>query len=736
MSMDRVHYDDRIVRNFLWATLLWGAVGMLVGVVVAFQMYLPALNLGLPWTSFGRLRPLHTNAVIFAFCGNAIYAGIYYSSQRLLKSRMASDLLSKLHFWGWQAIIVAAAITLPLGISTSKEYAELEWPIDIAIAVVWIIFGLNLLWTVRIRREKTLYVSIWFYIATFLTVAMLHVVNSLNVPVTLWKSYPVFKGVQDALVQWWYGHNAVAFFLTTPFLGLAYYFIPKSVNKPIYSYRLSIVHFWSLIFIYIWAGPHHLLYTSLPGWLQSLGMVFSLMLIAPSWGGAINFVLTLRNGWDKVRSQPIPKFFAAATTFYMMATFEGPLLSIKSVSKIAHYSDWIVGHVHSGALGWNGLTIFGMTYYLVPKLYKTKLFSEKLANTHFWMATVGIALYIVSMWISGVTQGVMSIAVNPDGGLAHPNWLAIMSAVVPLYAVRAIGGTLYLLGLFLLIYNIYKTVQSSEHGVVDTVAEVPARFSAESHPIDFPAGQSLVLRIQTFLENRGMLLAVFSLIAVAIGGLLQIIPIMNQDPKSINISTVKVYSGLELTGRDIYIREGCNNCHSQQIRPIVGESKRYGPPSRAGEFVYDTPHLWGSKRTGPDLARIGKKYNDLWHWKHMVKPVSTSPDSLMPPYPWLKTDKVDFNSIAGKMRALNMISVPYEASAIDGAVADAKKQAQAIADGLTAQGEAVDSESELIALISYLQRLGTDGQKDQQQAFGVTTGGEQGEFKVSEAGNP
>ena len=734
--MDRVHYDDRIVRNFLWATLLWGAVGMLVGVVVAFQMYLPALNLGLPWTSFGRLRPLHTNAVIFAFCGNAIYAGIYYSSQRLLKSRMASDLLSKLHFWGWQAIIVAAAITLPLGISTSKEYAELEWPIDIAIAVVWIIFGLNLLWTVRIRREKTLYVSIWFYIATFLTVAMLHVVNSLNVPVTLWKSYPVFKGVQDALVQWWYGHNAVAFFLTTPFLGLAYYFIPKSVNKPIYSYRLSIVHFWSLIFIYIWAGPHHLLYTSLPGWLQSLGMVFSLMLIAPSWGGAINFVLTLRNGWDKVRSQPIPKFFAAATTFYMMATFEGPLLSIKSVSKIAHYSDWIVGHVHSGALGWNGLTIFGMTYYLVPKLYKTKLFSEKLANTHFWMATVGIALYIVSMWISGVTQGVMSIAVNPDGGLAHPNWLAIMSAVVPLYAVRAIGGTLYLLGLFLLIYNIYKTVQSSEHGVVDTVAEVPARFSAESHPIDFPAGQSLVLRIQTFLENRGMLLAVFSLIAVAIGGLLQIIPIMNQDPKSINISTVKVYSGLELTGRDIYIREGCNNCHSQQIRPIVGESKRYGPPSRAGEFVYDTPHLWGSKRTGPDLARIGKKYNDLWHWKHMVKPVSTSPDSLMPPYPWLKTDKVDFNSIAGKMRALNMISVPYEASAIDGAVADAKKQAQAIADGLTAQGEAVDSESELIALISYLQRLGTDGQKDQQQAFGVTTGGEQGEFKVSEAGNP
>jgi len=530
--------------------------------------------------------------------------------------------------------------------------------------------------------------------------------------VSLWKSYPVFKGVQDALVQWWYGHNAVAFFLTTPFLGLAYYFIPKSVEKPIYSYRLSIVHFWSLIFIYIWAGPHHLLNTSLPGWLQSLGMVFSVMLIAPSWGGAINFVLTLRNGWNRLRNESIPKFFAAATTFYMMATFEGPLLSIKSVSKIAHNTDWIVAHVHAGALGWNGLTIFGMTYYLVPRLYKTKLYSEKLANTHFWMATAGIALYIVAMWVSGVAQGVMSNAVNPDGSLVHPNFLEIMSSVIPLYAIRAVGGALYLLGLVLLIYNVYKTVKSSSGIVEDTVVKAPARFNADKAPVEYLSGQPLVLKIQTFLENRGFQLTAYSLVAVSIGGLLQIVPLMYQDPASIQIASVKTYTPLELEGRDIYIREGCNNCHTQQVRPIIGESRRYGQPSAAGEFVYDTPHLWGSKRTGPDIARIGKKYNDLWHWKHMLQPTSTSPESIMPPYPWLKNDRVNFQSIAPKMKALAAIGIPYSNEQIASSATDAETQAQSIAAGLIAQGEDARSDSELIALIAYLQRLGVDGQID------------------------
>jgi cytochrome c oxidase cbb3-type subunit I/II len=491
---EAVTYDDLIVKNFLWATLLWGVVGMLVGVIIAFQIFLPAANLGLPWTTFGRLRPLHTNAVIFAFCGNAIFAGIYWSSQRLLKARMASDVLSRFHFWGWQAIIVAAAVTLPLGITTSKEYAELEWPIDIAIAVIWVAFGVNLIWTIIKRREPTLYVSIWFYLATFLAVAMLHVVNSINIPVSFLKSYPVFKGVQDALVQWWYGHNAVAFFLTTPFLGLAYYFIPKSVNKPVYSYRLSIVHFWSLIFIYIWAGPHHLQYSSLPEWLQSLGMVFSVMLLAPSWGGAINFILTLRNGWDRVRSEPLPKFFVAATTFYMMATFEGPLLSVKSVNAVSHNTDWTIGHVHSGALGWNGLLIFGMTYWLVPRLYRTTLWSKKLATTHLWLATIGIALYILSMWISGVMQGIMSNATTAEGLLAHPNYLEIVTSIIPLHAVRAVGGTMYLVGLLLLVWNIRQTVRAAK-GVTDETVQVPRLRHADSIPVTIPEDASFMVRL-------------------------------------------------------------------------------------------------------------------------------------------------------------------------------------------------------------------------------------------------
>lgn len=709
IQTERVEYNDKIVRDFLFATILFGIVGMLVGVIIAVQLFYPAANLNLPWTTFGRLRPLHTNAVIFAFCGNAIFAGIYYSSQRLLKARMASDFLSKFHFWGWQAIIVSAAITLPLGLSTSKEYAELEWPIDIAIALVWVAFGVNLIWTAFKRREPTMYVSIWFYIATFLAVAMLHVINSLSIPVSLFKSYPVFKGVQDALVQWWYGHNAVAFFLTTPFLGLAYYFIPKSIEKPIYSYRLSIIHFWSLIFVYIWAGPHHLQYSSLPEWLQSLGMVFSVMLIAPSWGGAINFVLTLRNGWDRVRKEAIPKFFAAATTFYMMATFEGPLLSIKSVNAISHNTDWTVGHVHSGALGWNGLLIFGMTYWLVPRLYKTKLFSEKLAGFHFWLATAGIALYIVSMWISGVMQGLMGSAITTEGLLAHPNYLEIVTSVIPLHMIRALGGTMYLTGVLIMAWNIWKTVQSSTNGCVNTIVELPKAIPADKIAVHLPEGTKAWVRVQAFFENRTYLLVIGSLIAVAIGGLAEIIPVMTQTPKGIELSSVTPWTPLEVEGRDIYIREGCNNCHTQQIRPILGETMRYGPYSRAGEFVYDTPHLWGSKRTGPDLARIGGKYGDMWHWQHTKEPRLLSAGSVMPNYPWLAIGTTDFSDLTSKLKALQTVGVPYSDEQIQNAVADAKAQAEKIAQGLSEQGEQVRYDIELVALIAYLQRLGVDG---------------------------
>ena len=408
MHLETFQYDNKIVRAFSIATIIWGLVGMLVGLIVAFQLIIPELNFpSLQILSFGRIRPLHTNAVIFAFVGNGIFMGVYYSLQRLLKARMFSDVLSWVHFWGWQLIIVSAALTLPLGITSGKEYAELEWPIDIAIALIWVVFGINMFGTIIKRRERHLYVAIWFYIATFVTVAMLHIVNSFEMPFSWIKSYSLYAGVQDALVQWWYGHNAVAFFLTTPYLGLMYYFIPKAAERPVYSYRLSIIHFWALIFIYIWAGPHHLLYSSLPDWAQSLGVVFSFTLIAPSWGGMINGLLTLRGAWDKVREDVILKFMVVAVTAYGMATFEGPMLSLKSVNAITHFTDWTIAHVHVGALGWNGFLTFGILYWLVPKLWRTDLHSKKLANWHFWIGTLGILFYAIPLYWAGFTQSLM-----------------------------------------------------------------------------------------------------------------------------------------------------------------------------------------------------------------------------------------------------------------------------------------------------------------------------------------
>ena len=420
-QIETFRYDDEIVRKFLLATIVWGVVGLLLGVIIATQLVFWETNFG-PWFSFGRLRPLHTNAVIFAFVGNGMFAGIYHSMQRLCKARMFSDALSNINFWGWQLIIVAAAVTLPLGITVSKEYAELEWPIDIAITLVWVVFAINFFGTLLVRRERHIYVSIWFYMATVITVALLHIVNSLELPVTFLKSYSMYAGVQDALVQWWYGHNAVAFFLTTPILGLMYYYMPKVANRPVYSYRLSVIHFWALIFLYIWAGPHHLLYTALPDWAQTLGMVFSLMLIAPSWGGMINGLMTLRGAWEKLRTDPVLKFLVVAISFYGMSTFEGPMLSIKSVNALSHYTDWTIGHVHSGALGWNGFMNFALIYFLVPRLWKTELYSVRLATIHFWIGTIGIIFYIISMWVAGITQGLMWRAFDSEGYLAYGNF--------------------------------------------------------------------------------------------------------------------------------------------------------------------------------------------------------------------------------------------------------------------------------------------------------------------------
>ncbi len=471
-NRERFAYDDKIVRMFVLATILWGFIGMLVGVLIALQLPFWQANMG-EYLSFGRLRPLHTNAVIFAFAGNAIFAAIYYSTQRLCRTRMYSDIMSKIHFWGWQSIIVSAAITLPAGISTSKEYAELEWPIDIAITLIWVVFAFNFFGTLRQRREKHMYVALWFYIATIVTVAILHIGNSLAIPWSAMHSYPIYAGVQDAFIQWWYGHNAVAFFLTTPFLGLMYYFLPKAAERPVFSYRLSIVHFWSLVFIYIWAGPHHLNYTALPEWAVTMGMVFSIMLWMPSWGGMINGLFTLRGAWHKLRDSVVLKMFVIGITFYGMSTFEGPLLSVKSVNALSHYTDWTIGHVHAGALGWNGFMTFGMIYWLVPRLWKTELWSDRLANAHFWTGTIGILLYVFSMYTAGITQGLMWRAFDEAGRLLYPDFMETVVQIIPMYWGRMIGGSLYLVGVTLMMFNVYKTIKRAPKELPDPVFEVP-----------------------------------------------------------------------------------------------------------------------------------------------------------------------------------------------------------------------------------------------------------------------
>ena len=473
-SVDVVRYDDRITRQFVVATALWGFVGMLVGVLIALQLPFWPANLG-EYLSFGRLRPLHTNAVIFAFAGNAIFAAIYYSTQRLCKARMYSDWMSKFHFWGWQGIIVSAAITLPLGYTTSKEYAELEWPIDIAIAVVWVVFAINFFMTLKVRREKHMYVAIWFYIATIITVAVLHIGNSLAFPAGLLKSYPIYAGVQDALVQWWYGHNAVAFFLTTPFLGLMYYFLPKAAERPVFSYRLSIVHFWSLVFIYIWAGPHHLNYTAVPEWATTLGMTFSVMLWMPSWGGMINGLFTLRGAWHKLRDSVVLKMFVIGITFYGMSTFEGPLLSVKTVNALSHYTDWTIGHVHAGALGWNGFMTFGMIYWLLPRLWKTELWSDRLASAHFWIGTIGMLLYVMAMYSAGITQGLMWRAFDEAGQLVYPDFMETVVQIIPMYWVRLVGGTMYLTGVVFMGINMWMTIRKAGGPPEDPAVSIPGQ---------------------------------------------------------------------------------------------------------------------------------------------------------------------------------------------------------------------------------------------------------------------
>jgi len=739
------------------AAIVWGIVGMTAGVLIASQLNFWRMNFNLEWLTFGRLRPLHTNAAIFAFVGNMMFAGIYHSTQRLCRVRLASDLLSRVHFYGWQAIIVSAAITLPLGFSRGKEYAELIWPINIAVALIWVVFAINFFWTLRKRNEPSLYVAIWFYIATIVTVAMLYIVNHLSIPTSILHSYPIFGGVQDALVQWWYGHNAVAFFLTTPILGIMYYYVPKAAGRPVYSYRLSIVHFWALVFIYIWAGPHHLLNTALPEWLQTLGMLFSLMLWAPSWGGMLNGLLTLRGAWDKLRTDPVLKFFAAGVTFYGMATFEGPLLAIISVNALSHYTDWTIGHVHGGTLGWNGFMAAGMFYWLAPRLWKTKLWSTSMANMHFWLGMVGILLYIASMWVSGITQGMMLNATKEQGTLlAYPEFLDSLNAIRPMMATRLVGGGLYLIGFIMLGVNIFMTIrqgkawnettevtqretediQRREKSPFPTFVNPPIVYSALSMifiscwifgdgfwiPVGIFGSAASVLGALVHFEmsshkwadwydallEHSTSFIVLTFIAVAIGGAIQIIPtvIMNR-AASVEDRIQELYTPLELAGRDIYVSEGCYNCHSQMIRTMVPDVLRYGDYSRLGESVYDFPFLWGSKRTGPDLAREGGKRNNEWQYLHFMDPRQISPGSNMPRYHFLADQKADIDALESKFSVLRTLGVPYPERTAEQIAQEASQQAMAIATELRDAGHYVDPDSKMVALIAYVQYLGS-----------------------------
>jgi len=721
---EKFTYDDGIVRMFLFATILWGVVGMLVGLVIALQLASPAFNAAHPAFTFGRLRPLHTNAIIFAFAGNAIFCGVYYSLQRLLKARLFSNLLSKIHFWGWQAIIAAAAVTLPLGFNQSKEYAELEWPIDVAVAVVWVVFAVNFFGTIARRRERHLYVAIWFYIATVVTIPILYIFNNLVVVAGVFRSYPIYAGVQDAFMQWWYGHNAVAFFLTTPFLGLMYYFMPKAANRPVFSYKLSILHFWTLVFIYIWAGPHHLHYTALPAWASTLGMLFSLMLWMPSWGGMINGLLTLRGAWQKVAADPILKFFVVAVTFYGMSTFEGPMLSIKTVNKLSHYTDWTIAHVHGGGLGWVGFLTFGMLYWLAPRVFQTELFSKKLMSTHFWIGTVGILFYIVPIYVAGITQGLMWFAFNEDGTLAY-NFAESTDKLGVFYWTRAFGGSLYLTGGVLCFVNLLRTWARRRKTYEVPEHEAPALARDWTPPprrrtqlelagtAVADVGKKLDVLFKADWHRRWeglpLLFTVMTTVAVVVASLFEIVPTFLVKTNVPTIASVTPYTPLELCGRDLYIGAGCNNCHSQMVRPIWSETQRYGDYSKPGEFVYDHPFLWGSRRIGPDLHRVGGRFPHLWHVRHMEDPQSITSQSLMPSYAWMLEEDTDYASIPAAMRAMSALGAPYSDEEKEKAIENARAQAEKISKEIAAlEGPSDLAHKKIVALIAYLQRLGTD----------------------------
>jgi cytochrome c oxidase cbb3-type subunit I/II len=724
-------FNDRIARRFAVASMVWGVIGMAAGLFIAIQLAFAPANLP-PYLSFGRLRPVHTNAIVFAFVGNLVFAGIYYSSQRLLAARLPSDRLAAIHFWLWQLIIVAALVTLPLGYTQGKELAELEWPIDLAIALAWIVLAVNFFWLIRRRGESRLYVSIWFYIATIIAVASLHIVNSLAVPVGLLKSYSLFAGVDDALVQWWYGHTAVAFFLTMPVLGIMYYLAPAAAGRPLHSVRIAIVQFWALVFLYGWAAPHHLLNTALPDWAQTLGVAFGLMLLAPSLAGALNGLLTLRGTGARLRTDPVLKFLAAALFFYALAALQAPILATRSASGLLHYSDWLIGHVHLSGLGWNGFMAAALLYWLVPRLWGTQLHSRAAAGVHFYLATVGLLLYVAAMCLAGATQATMLAAENPAGGLTYTFIESLLALDVPYWA-RVVGGSLYMDGFLIMVWNLAMTIRAGRatDGEVEVVKAAAERPRIAAQPVlvtgivvALVVGAGLanplaavgILMVAVLvalggigmaalrespwhrsLEGRPLAFGLLVASALLIGGVVELVPMLTSDGDR----PVKPASALSIEGRDVYLAEGCHGCHSQMIRPFLSEVARYGEVSTAADSAYDHPFQWGSRRIGPDLARIGGRYDNAWHHRHLVDPRSVAYASNMPSYAHLEGELIDFSAIGLKLRALRAAGVPYTDEQIDLAALNAYAEAHPIA-----RDTGLPASSKMVALIAYLQQLG------------------------------
>lgn len=730
-QLESFSYDDSIVRLFLLATVIWGLIASVVGLTVALLLVMPELTIS-KFVSFGRLRPLMTNLAVFGFAGNAVFAGVYYSTQRLCKSRLWNDSLGKLHFWGWQLVNVAAFSTLPLGITQSKTHAELEWPIDILIAVVWIgFFGVNFFMTLKRRRERYLYVSLWFFIATIIGFSFLHVVGNLAVPLSLFKSVPVYAGAQDALVQSWYSHGVIAYFLTMPFMGLMYYFLPKAADRPVFSYKLCIVHFWSFVFISIWAGPYQLNYSSIATWVSSLGLVFSLMLLMPSLAGLTNGLLTLRGAWRKVGSDPVLQFFVAGLVFYGLAVVERSLMSTKTISAVSQYTDRADAITQLGALGWIGFMVFGVLYWLLPKVFQTKLWSAKSASFHALIAAIGLLMYVVFACVAGMNQNSMWKEFNTDGYLANTDFIDVVTAIKPMRWLSLAGGLVYAGGIVMFAINVFKTWQSrpsqyetltiettpQSRDDVDETAVAQSRIDGVlniGHKLDVWQ-QAMWHRAW---EERPLRFAVWTTFAVLLGSVFVLLPTFLIPANCPTIASVKPYTPLELAGRDIYIAEGCASCHSQQVRPLFAETERYGNYSEAGEFAFDRPSLWGQRRIGPDLSREGGKRTGLWHFQHFKDPRAKTEGSVMPSFSHLLATKLDLDSLENRLNAEQQLGTPYDQE-LDQADELAKVQARRIAWELaqiggpmtvaSSGGEEIRvDETQAVALIAYIQRLGTD----------------------------